>query len=132
LGEEPSATTKQRFEDALAAGKTSFGPALTQGLSDDPFCQRIMRVLGGMYGTYLRMLIATFAPTGGLHLTGSVNDTTTLLLTDPAYSPLIARLEDSRLPFAADAARVPIILNGDPDVMRRGAWALAGEAVGMR
>lgn len=127
LGEVPSAATKARFEKLRDDGQRSYGPALTAGMKDDPFCRRIMRVIGGLYGTYLRQLLVEFMPTGGLHLAGSVNITTVELLADPEYSPLLARLSEHNLPYADRVDILPVYLNRDGELMKNGAHILAAE-----
>jgi len=125
LGDKPSEVTKERFARLRQEGHASYGPALTAGLEDDPFCQRIMRVLGGFYGTYARQLLVEYMPTGGLHLAGSVHDTTVMMLAQPRFSPMMERLVDSRLPYGAQIDNLAIVLNRDPGVMRKGAHILA-------
>ncbi len=125
LGDAPSEATKERFAQLEQEGVTSYGPALTAGLADDPFCQRIMRALGGLYGTYVRQLLVEYMPTGGLHLAGSVHDTTIMMLAQPRYSPMMERISDNRLAYAEVTDGLAIVLNRDPGLMRKGAHILA-------
>jgi glucokinase len=124
LGERPDPKTESKINDLRSQGR-GLGAAITSGVDFDPFCQRILRVLGGIYGTHLRDLLATFAPTGGLHLVGSVNIAIAGKLTDPKVSPMIERIDDSRLPLYEIASKVSIVVNRDESLLSRGARVLA-------
>lgn len=124
LGEKPLPKTENQFQELKRQGR-GLGPAITDGAMSDPFCQRILRVLGGLYGSHLRDLLATYTPTGGLHLVGSVNLAIAQRLSDPKISPMLERINDNRLPLNDIVANVSISVNRDEGLLARGARVLA-------
>ncbi|HSX02231.1 MAG TPA: ROK family protein [Candidatus Saccharimonadia bacterium] len=123
-GEHPAAATRAQLDKLRAAGADP-GPAITAAAAHDPFAGRIMRTMGGLYGTYLRQLMNALQPTAGLHLVGAVNQAAAEFWADPAHSPLLERLTDPRLDYADEVAGFTLILNRDPQLARRGGLALA-------
>lgn len=124
IGGKPNPKTEELLKGLRAQNK-GLGPAITGGIDSDPFCQRIVKVLGGLYGAYLRDLLATYTPTGGLHLVGTVNMVLAEKLADPKVSPMMARIDDPRLPFHEIVKDETILVNRDESLLARGARVLA-------
>jgi glucokinase len=124
MGERPSAETARQIRELERAGK-GIGPAITGNAGKDPFCDRIIYVIGGFYGTYLRELMTILQPTGGVHLIGSVNFAAAELYADPRFSPFMERVNDDNLPFADRVKTFAIVINRDDTLGHRGAKVLA-------
>jgi glucokinase len=123
LGFQPNNSTQILLDELYANGE-DYGPAIGPQTNVDPFAALIMRVIGGLHGTYLRELMATLQPTAGVHLVGGVNrDIATFA--DPTVSPLLERIADRRLPHADQVDKFAIFHNTDPQLAERGAKVLA-------
>jgi glucokinase len=129
IGGNPSPETLKQLQELKVQNK-GLGPAITGGADTDPFCQRILKMYGGLYGTYLRDLLATYTPTGGLHLVGTINIVLAEKLADPKVSPMIERIDDPRfddpkVPHNEMVKNATIVVNRDETLLSRGARVLA-------
>ena len=121
---KPNRETRQLIKQLRDQGK-DIGPAITTQVANDPFAASIVRVIGGLYGSAIRQLMATLHPAAGVHLVGGVNAGAATIFANPTYSPFLARVNDRRLPHANSVRSFAIVLNTDPSLVDRGAKALS-------
>ena len=122
MGETPGAEAAAAIAALEGAGK-GVGPAITAH-PDDPFCARIIRVLGGLMANWLRAIMEFMQPDALLILVGTIMVLAGHLFVDPKRSPFVERLPQS-IPYPERLNEFTVVRCVDPDLARKGACVIA-------